>query len=83
MSIMSKYTEKTLDKLLKKDLISIVLSQQPKMDVASSEIIDQIGKFGGTWRKKIFQKVGCPIEGNNIETFHRTSKKNERIIVKF
>ena len=27
MSIMSKYTEKTLDKLLKKDLISIVLSK--------------------------------------------------------
>ena len=53
------------------------------MDAANSEIIDQIGKFGGTWRKKIFQKVGCPIEGNNIETFHRTSKKNERIIVKF
>ena len=45
------------------------------MDAASSEIIDQIGKFWRTWRKKIFQKVGCPIEGNNIEAFHRTNKK--------
>ena len=30
---------------------------------------------------KIFEKVGCPIEGNNIETCHRISKtkwKDER-----
>ena len=53
------------------------------MDAASSEIIDQIRKFGGTWRKKKYQKVACPIEGNNIEALHRTSKKNEKIIVKF
>ena len=32
---------------------------------------------------KIFEKVGCPIEGNNIEACHRISKKKERIIVKF
>ena len=32
---------------------------------------------------KIFEKVGCPVEGNNIEACHRISKKNERIIVKF
>ena len=32
---------------------------------------------------KIFEKVGCPIEGNNIEACHRISKKNGRIIVKF
>ena len=24
---------------------------------------------------KIFEKVGCPIEGNNIEACHRISKK--------
>ena len=42
---MSKYTEETLDKLLKKDLISIVLSQQAEMDAANSEIMDQIRKF--------------------------------------
>ena len=24
---------------------------------------------------KIFEKVGCPIEGNNIEACHRMSKK--------
>ena len=39
---MSKYTEETLDKLLKKDLLSIVLSQQTEMDAANSEIMDQI-----------------------------------------
>ena len=32
---------------------------------------------------KIFEKIGCLIEENNIETCHRISKKNERIIVKF
>ena len=42
---MSKLTEETLDKLLKKDLISTVLSQQTKMDAANSEIMDQIRKF--------------------------------------
>ena len=39
---MSKYTEETLDKLLKKNLTSIVSSQQTKMDAANSEIMDQI-----------------------------------------
>ena len=32
---------------------------------------------------KIFEKVGCPIEGNNIKACHRRSRNNERIIVKF
>ena len=41
---MWKYTEETL--LLKKDLNSIVLSQQKtEMDAAISEIMDQIRKF--------------------------------------
>ena len=43
---MSKYTEETLDKLLKKDLISIVLSSQTEMDAVNSEIMDQIRKLG-------------------------------------
>ena len=116
---MSKYTEETLDKLLKKDLISIVLSQQTQMDAANSEIMDQLRKFNENSEKlqselivvkqvnsvlserlvsmerqcwvgvprsvsdgdleekvlKIFEKVGCPIEGNNIEACHRISKK--------
>ena len=42
---MSQYTDETLDKLLKKDLILIVLSRQTKMDAANSEIMDQIRKF--------------------------------------
>ena len=48
---MSKYTEETLDKLLKKDLISIVVSQQTEMDAANSEIMDQIRKFNENLEK--------------------------------
>ena len=124
---MSKYTEETLDKVLKKDLTSIVLSQQTQIDAANSKIMDQICKFNENFEKlwkilkvsiecqcwanaqysrheclelvgvphsasdkdlegnvlKIFEKVGCPIEGNNIEACHWISKKNERIIGKF
>ena len=50
MSIMSKSKE-SLDKLLKKDLISIVLSQQTEMDAANSEIMDQIVKFNENFEK--------------------------------
>ena len=33
---------------------------------------------------KIFENIGCPIEGNSIEVCHQINKKkNERIIVKF
>ena len=47
---MSKYTEETL--LLKKDLNSIVLSQQKtEMDAAISEIMDQIRKFNENFGK--------------------------------
>ena len=48
---MSKYTEESLDKLLKKDLISILLSQQTEMDVANSKIMDQICKFNENFEK--------------------------------
>ena len=47
---MSKSKE-SLDKLLKKDLISIVLSQQTEMDAANSEIMDQIRKFNENFEK--------------------------------
>ena len=46
---MPKYTEETL--LLKKDLNSIVLSQQTEMDAAISEIMDQIRKFNENFGK--------------------------------
>ena len=48
---MSKYTEETLDKLLKKDLLSIVLSQHTEMDAANSETMDQIHKFNENFEK--------------------------------
>ena len=128
---MSEYTEETLGKLLKKNLISMVLSQQTEMDASNSQIMDQIRKFNEDFEKlqsklttakqvnsvlserlvsmerqcwanaqysrreclglvgvprsvsdgdleekvlKISEKVGCPIEGNNIEACHRISK---------
>ena len=48
---MLKYTKETLDKLLKKDIVSIVLSQQTQMDAANSEIMDQIRKFNENFEK--------------------------------
>ena len=42
---MSKYTEETLVKLLKEDLISIVLPQQTEIDAANSTVMDQIHEF--------------------------------------
>ena len=48
---MSKYAEETLDKLLKKDPILIVLSQQTEMDAANREIMDQISKFNKNFEK--------------------------------
>ena len=36
---MPKHTGETLDKLMKKDLISIVLSQQTEVDAASSKVM--------------------------------------------
>ena len=135
---MSKYTEETLDKLLKKDLISIALSQQNEMDASNSKIMDQIRKFNKNFEKlqsdlavakqvnsvlserlvsmkrkcwanaqysrreclelvgvplsfsdgdleekvlKIFEEIGCLIEGNNIKACHRISKKNVRVMV--
>ena len=52
---MSKYTEATLDKLLKKDLISMVLSQQAKMDAVNSQIMDQIRKLNEDFEKLQFE----------------------------
>ena len=48
---MSKYTKETLDKLLRKDLILMVLSQQTEMDAANSEIMDQLCKFNENFKK--------------------------------
>ena len=42
---MLKYTKETVDNVLKRHLISIVLSQQTKTDVGNSKIMDQICKF--------------------------------------
>ena len=51
MPILSQYPEEALDKLLVKDLISIVLPQQTEMDAANSEIMDQTRKFHENFEK--------------------------------
>ena len=48
---MSRYTEETLDKLLKKYLISIVLSQETEMVGSNSEAMDRIRKFNQNFEK--------------------------------
>lgn len=48
---MPKHTEETLDKLLKKDLISIVLSQQTEVDAANSKVMDQTREFNENYEK--------------------------------
>ena len=42
---MANYTEDSLDKLLKKDLISIILSQQRKIDQGNIGWLDEILKL--------------------------------------
>ena len=48
---MSRYTEETLDKLLKKYLISIVLSKETEMVGSNSEAMDRIRKFNQNFEK--------------------------------
>ena len=42
---MSSYTEENLDKLLKKDLIAIVLAMQSKMSASNAEVLEEIHKL--------------------------------------
>ena len=42
---MSSYTEENLDKLLKKDLIAIVLAMQSKVYASNAEVLEEIHKL--------------------------------------
>ena len=42
---MSSYTEENVDKLLKKDLIAIVLAMQSKMSASNAEVLEEIRKL--------------------------------------
>ena len=48
---MANYTEDGLDKLLKKDLISIILSQQRKIDQDNISWLDEICKLNDNFSK--------------------------------
>ena len=136
---MANYTEDGLDKLLKKDLISIILSQQRKIDQDNIGWLDEICKLNDfskleadvkiakninnllsqrvvdlerqCWANaqysrrecletvgiprsvddnsleekviQVFEKVGCNIDSTSIESYHRITKRNDRVIVKF
>ena len=51
ITTMANYTEDGLDKLLKKDLISIILSQQRKIDQDNIGWLDQIHKLNDNYFK--------------------------------
>ena len=65
---MSKCTEKTSNKLLKKDLISIVLSQQTNIDAANREVMDQTIEFNENYEKlqsglNVAKRVSSALDG--------------------
>ena len=51
MSTMSQYTEETLDKMLKKELIPIVLSLQNKIIEDNNTMLQQMRNFNDNFAK--------------------------------
>ena len=51
MSTMSQYTEETLDKMLKKELIPIVLSLQNKIIEDNNTMLQQMRNFNNNFAK--------------------------------
>ena len=51
MSTMSQYTEETLDKMLKKELIPIVLPLQNKITEDNNTMLQQMRKFNDNFAK--------------------------------
>ena len=141
---MASYTNDSLDKLCKQDIVPIVLSLQSKLDEVNKEAndkvleevrnlsdtitklsselsitknvntllssrlvtlerqwwanaqysrrgcLDIVGILGNVSGEKleetvlnIFDKIGCNISPDNIESCHRISKKSDAVIVKF
>ena len=48
---MANHTEESLDKLLKKDLINLVLTLQDKLNTASEEVLEEIRKLNTNFEK--------------------------------
>ena len=64
---MANYTEDGLNKLLKKDLISIILSQQRKFDQDNFGCLDKIRKLNDNFSKleaaiKVAEIINCRSE---------------------
>ena len=60
---MSSYTEENLNKLLKKDLIAVVLAMQFKMSAINAEVLEEIRKLNSKF--------------NILESDHLVTKKDE------
>ena len=56
---MSSYTEENLGKLLKKDLIAIILAMQSKMSANSDEVLEEIRKYP-VFEKRMFRGSWYP-----------------------
>ena len=56
---MAHYAEDGLDKLLKKDLISIILSQQRKIDQDKIGWLDEIRKLNDSFSKLVGRCENC------------------------
>ena len=48
---MASHTEESLDKLLKKDLINLVLTLQNKLETANVEVLEEIRKINDNFEK--------------------------------
>ena len=54
---MSSYNEENLDKLLKKDLIAIVLAMQSNMSVNDAEVLEEIRKLNSKFEILQFEHL--------------------------
>ena len=62
---MSIYTEETLDKLNKKELITILLSLQSKVESANNEILDQVRQLNQKF-SQLEAKYSVVKQGNSL-----------------
>ena len=137
---MASYTEDTLDKLSKKNVIEIALASQDKVESGNTEILEENRKLNDNFKKlegvrnvsknvnselqkhiiqlekqcwasaqysrreclelvdipssiehdqledkvvEVFNKVGCNIMKENVQTCRQIGKNNDRVIIKF
>ena len=75
---------KKLNSVLSEKLVSVEFQRWGNAQYSRRECLELVGVLrsvsGGDLEKKvlkIFKKVGCPVEGNNIEACHWISKQRK------